>query len=537
MTVTETPPTSDAPPTTEIPAPQPTGIAGLLGSGDHKAIGRLYVAFALLFGVAALAATGLARLENLSDGGPLSEAVVFQVFTASQIGLVFAFLAPLFVGLAFYLVPLQIGSATIAFPRAAALSFWGWLAGVATLIIAYGLDGGIGGTNARAVDLGLLALLMVLASLLLAAVCIATTVITLRAEGMSVDRVPMFSWSMLAASGVWLLTWPVLVGNLVLIRVDVDNAGLLFGAPGDQWAQLMWAFLLPQIYALAIPVLGVLGDAVPTLAGRRQASRGVLLVAIGAFAALSLGAWAQPAQIGDIWSEPLFIGVAFAILLPLLACLGGWGTTLRGGTKLASPLLFGIGGLLLLLLAGIAGALFSVEPLQLQEVVLPFAAVPIAALGQAELVVAATAAGALAAISFWGPKLTGGRLAEAPGALGALVVLAGGAAWGVPSVVLGFQARFTGLADATDALTVLSVVGLVLVLAGVVIGAFGLLASRRGPEAGADPWGRGQTLEWACPSPPPRANVGRLETVRSAEPLLDDASPGEDNGSSEGGDA
>lgn len=498
---------------------QPSGIAGVLGSGDHKVIGRVFIGFALLLGSASAVALALGMLGTLSGGGLFSDSVNLRLFTAGQFGLVFGFALPLFVGLGMLMVPLQVGASSVAFPRAAALSLWLWLAGAVTLVVAYAIGGGVGGDNQRAIDLTFTSLGMLVVGLLLGAVCIATTVITLRAPGMRLDRVPMFTFSMLAATGVWLLTWPVLLGNLILLRVDLTNGMFSFGAPGGQWPAVSWSFMQPQIYVLAIPVLGLLGDAIPTLAGRRQPSRNVILVAIGAFAAFSIGSWAQIGQTGDLWTEPLFVVMSFAIVLPILGAAGGFGSVLAAGKpKPSAPLVSATVALILLVLAGVVGALFAIGPLDLGMLTALESGLPLVALGQAGLVLAAVAAAGVTAVAFWSSKISGGSAGPAV-SLAALAVLGGGLAWGVGLLLAGASARFTALDGAVDVFVVVAVVGVALVAASLLLGGLALAGARGTSDN--DPWGTGQTLEWATGSPPGPGNFDEVPAVISPQPLND----------------
>lgn len=500
-------------------APQPSGIAGALGSGDHKVIGRMFIGFALLLGVASAVALALGMLGNLSGGGLFSESVNLRLFTAAQFGLVFGFALPLFVGLGLFVVPLQVGASSVAFPRAAALSLWLWLAGAITLVVAYAIGGGVGGDNQRAIDLTFTSLGMLVVGLLLGAVCIATTVITLRAPGMTLDRVPMFTFSMLAAAGVWLLTWPVLLGNLILLRVDLTSGMFGFGAAGEQWPAVSWSFMQPQIYVLAIPVLGLLGDVLPTMAGRRQPSRNVMLVAIGAFAALSIGSWAQMGQPGDLWTEPLFIAMSFAIVLPILGAAGGFGSVLTAGKpKPSAPLVASTVALILLVLAGVVGALFAIGPLDLGLLTALESGLPLVALGQAGLVIAAVAAGAVTAVAYWSSKISGGSAGPAI-MLASLAALGGGLAWGVGLLVAGASARFTALEGAVDAFVVVAVIGVALVAASLLLAGLSLAGARG--TCDDDPWGTGQTLEWATSSPPAVGNFDAVPAVVTAQPVSD----------------
>jgi cytochrome c oxidase subunit 1 len=201
MAVTESPPEVV---TTDAAAPvrtHSTGLAKLLGSGDHKVIGRAFIVTSLLFGLAAIVTGQLVAVENVDTSrlNILSADTEFQVFTFHSVSATFLFLLPLMLGLAYVVVPLQVGASTIAFPRAAAASFWAWLIAGALVVTSYLINGGPGGGRTRGVDLWIVALAAVLAALLLGAACLVTTVFGLRAPGMSLGRVPMFAWSMLVA--------------------------------------------------------------------------------------------------------------------------------------------------------------------------------------------------------------------------------------------------------------------------------------------------------------------------------------------------
>lgn len=519
MAMTDTRPTAEATgePTAHV---EPTGLAGLIGSGDHKAVGRLFIGTSLVFGVGALVLAALARLAVVGDDGMFGAETAFRLASLSQVGLVLLAAIPLFVGIGLYVVPLQVGSSTVAFPRAAQLSYWAWLAGAVTMVGVWFADGGPAGTGETSVDLTYLSMVVVVLALLLGAVCIATTVAAMRTAGMSLDRVPMFSWSMLVATGAWLLSLPVLVANTVLVYVDTHNSGVLVGDGATAWSHLAWALVLPQVYVCAIPLLGALGDVVVTGSGARQVSRGVLMVGVGAFGALSIGGWAQFAQPDELWTNPWFVAVAVLAILPLLACLAVWATGMRGGARVSGALAVAVVGFLVLLLATVTGALFAIEQLKVQEVVDEASGLPIGLVGHANLVLGAALAGALAAIFHWGPKITGRVLNDGLGKLIAPVALLGALLWGLLPFVEGLQARFSALEDAGDALAVGSVAGAALVALALVLGIVALVGGTRGPLAEDDPWG-GQTLEWATTSPPPPGNFAEPIAVRSPEPLLD----------------
>jgi heme/copper-type cytochrome/quinol oxidase subunit 1 len=489
-------------------------VAAALGSGDHKTIGRFYIGFALLFGLAAWAMQGLSMLDA---GGieVLPDDAVGQVYTLGRFALVLLFAVPLFLGVATYVVPLQVGASTVAFPRAAALAFWTWLLGSVILVVAYAANGGVGGGRLKAVDLSYLALGVIVVALLLGTVCVLTTLVALRTPGMHLDRVPMFSWGVFVAGSIWLLTMPVLLANIALIYVDHRfGRPSEFGVAALQWSQLQWFFQQPQAFAFAIPVLGAVGDIVATTSGERQRHRGLLLAAIGAFGIFSFGAFAQEVFNEDVWEQVLFVGVGLLIVIPVLALLGGWASTLRAGkVRLTTALLGALTAGLTLLVAVVASGLYVIKPLQLHDSV-AFQA------GLLATVIAAASLGAIAGLHHWAPKITGHLASEGLGKLSVLLGFAGAMLAGLPLCILGFANRFDGINDAADALNVVAALGAASVLGALALTALSLLAATKGPDAGDDPW-NGQTLEWATTSPPPNGNFATLAVVRSAEPLLD----------------
>ena len=510
---------TDARPESSTAADQATDTASpvsgsLLGSGDHRAIGLVYVVLSLLFGAAAAVAFLLGDL-HLIKVDLFSSTASDTLINAAALGFVLLVAVPLFLGLATVVVPLQVGASAIAFPRAAALALWTWVLSSGLFIVAYSIDGGIGGTRDRAVDLGLLAVIGLVLALLLATICVITTVIALRTPGMSLDRVPMFSWSMFVAGSVWLLTLPVLVANVLLIYVDHHyGKPSEFGVGSVQAVQLGWVISQPQIYAFAIPAFGIIADAVATLSGRRQPNRGALLVAIGVFGALSVGAYAQPYFFPEVRSQIMWGATGVLIILPVLAMLGGWGNLLRGGKPaLRSPLGLSLVSAVLVLLAVFAGLLATISPLMLRDT-------SFVQVAQLLLVTGAALAAGSAGVMFWSPRISGNFAPEPLGMLNVLVLLGGGVLAGVPLIVLGFATRFTSLENAFDALQTISMVGDALLALGAVLTLGALLGSLRGTETGADAWGTGQTLEWSAESPIP--------LVRSAEPLLDAAAVSEE---------
>ena len=548
MTVTETDaPTSPGPggatsTASALAPPRPaTGFASLLSTADHKVLGRLWIATSLLFllvaGVSG-AVLGIERLD-VSDFDLLDADVADQVFGLHAVTAVFLFLVPLLIGLGTYVVPLQVGSPAIAFPRASAAAYWTFLLAGATVLTSFIAEGGPGGPDRDAVALFLAAMIALLVALTLAIICVGTTGIALRAPGMGLHRTPLFAWANVVTAAIWVLTIPVLAALLLLAYVDLRYGPAFLGGEGGDSAQLAsrlsWAWRQPAVYLYAIPVLGIVADIVPVAARTRLVRHRVAMGLIGAFGALSFGAWAMPAFRPENSAEaPLgyaneltFILLSFLILLPLLAFAGVVASTIRQGTfRLVSPLVWGVSALLMLLAGAANGALVSVSDLELADTT--------AATAQTHYVLVAAMLGAFGGLAYWAPKLWGRRLPEGASSGLAVVGLLGCVLLSLPDLVSGFLDQRSGLAEVTDdestieALNLVSLIGGALLLL-VALGFLGLVVRaatgrRADTDTDADlddPWD-GNTLEWATTSPPPPGNfAGPLPAIRSEAPVYD----------------
>lgn len=514
MTVTEAPPTTPAGAVTARAAPR-RGAGALLGTGDHLTVGRLFLGGAALFLVVGVVVGALLGVEAVSvdDLDIIGTDHVIQFFTMYRVTLVFLVVLPLFLGLAIAIVPRQLGAATVAFPRAAAAAFWAWFLGSVLLLVAYGIDGGPGGTDADAVDLWIVAFGLVVVALLLASVCVATTVVACRAPRMRLSQVPPFSWAMLVAAAVWLLSLPALVVNIVLAYLDHRYGQVLFGVPGDGdfFNRMAWVFDQPQVYAMAIPVLGVVAEMVPVAAGSVQRLRGVLYAGIAGFGVLAIGSWAQPALRADLVEDALYVGVAFAIVLPLLIVAGGLGDSAgRGTPRVVGPLLPATLGFLLLLAATVAGAVGTIDAFDLVGTSWHT--------GVMNLVFGASLLGALGGLLWWSPPLWGRLPSATVGTVAALAIGGGAFVVGVAAGIAGLldQPAFPFAAfdvrDGVDVANAIGAVGAVLLALGGLVVTLSVLrgAAGRGDDEHADPWG-GQTLEWLD---------GPVPEVTSATPLV-----------------
>jgi heme/copper-type cytochrome/quinol oxidase subunit 1 len=534
MTVTETPATA-----TRAPAASPAeriGFAALVGTGDPRRLGALYIGTSVLFMLAAGVLGGLLGIERIDlDSVTVLEDSLLQTVSIHAVGGLFLFVVPLLIGIMAAVVPLQIGAPTVAFPRALAASYWGYLVCGALVVASYAMNGGPYGGDADGVDLFLASFAALLVALSVAAVVLVTTVITLRAPGMTLRRTPLFAWSTLVGGIAWLFVLPVLAGITVLLYLDERYGRLFIGSPDVIYDRIEWVFHQPTLYVFAVPALGIIGDVVPVFARRRHVLHAVAMTAVGLFAALGIGTWTQVSAPIDPgrgattpWLyDPVWVAVGLLAVLPMVILLVLWGDTLRRGSiRLASPLLFALAALAMLLVGVSQGAIGVWEDLELTGAWY---------LAQAHYVLLGVAIAGAAGVAFWAPKIYGVRLAEGAARLAATLLLLGTIGLAFPDLIAGI---IDDEPDTIDALNAISAAGGAIAILGAVLLALLLLgaAMRTDPTVGDDPWD-GHTLEWTTSSPPPVGNFAGVMAITSEAPLYDARYGGSASAAADGADA
>jgi len=552
-------------------------LADAASSGDHKVIGRLWILGSLLFGLFTLVADILVRVERVdTDSVALFTSVTTyeQWFSLHRVSLVFLFVVPLLIGIAMVMVPLQIGAPSLSFPRAAAAALWSWAVAGVIMVVSWAIDGGLvvrpgEDVVSQATQLSMLSLAAVVLSILVASMVLITTIFTERSQGMSLYNVPLFTWSILVAAGVWLLSLPVLFSNLMVMWIDArGDAAQNFGN-ARLYDQIEWVFDQPQVFAFAIPVLGLLGETVPVAFRRRLKGYDSAMIAIGLFGAYSFGAYAQTYFNPNANTTWLYVVGSLLLIVPILVMLGSIALTAKAAGR--APAMSAHFALSLMALVALltAGALATVRVLDsLLAPVLGFLngivgffqgsgsgsgdgwdwltrfegwvddtfdeifATSVAG----AMVQLALIAGLLAGVAgffYWSSKIFGRRLPTGLGMLAGLTLLGGAMLSALPDAISGFldQPDFGGEFAARDGVQVLNVISLI--GAGVVFAGFALvlLAVPAAVFLGSDdddedidnrnPVG-GFTLEWLTESPPPVGNFDGPYVVTSEAPLLDD---------------
>lgn len=519
-----------------VAVPRPAGLVAWVGSTDHKRVGLLTAATALVWLLVSGALALLVRAELTLPGSQVLGANAYdQAFTMHGTGMVFLVVAPIAIALGVYLVPLQVGAAELAAPRLALLGFWLYALGGGIAFLGFATAGGAGRagwtgypplstmpyTQGSGQDLWLLGVGLASLGPLLQAACVLWTALRLRAPGMTMLRVPVFTWTMVVTCLMVLTAFPALLGALALVELDrrglvsLDSAGWLLA-----YQQLFWFFGHPVVYVMFFPFLGAVAEVVAVFAGRPLLGYRGIVVSLIVFAGLSMSVWAHHMFTTGSVPNSYYSLTSTLLLVPAgLEYFALVGTLLLGRLRYPAAMLFALGFVLQFLLGGLSGIFVASPPLDYQVHDSQFVVAHIH-----YVLVGGSLFGLFAAICFWFPKATGAMLREPLAKAQFWLGVVGTNLAFFPQHVLGWEGMARRSADYPgrfEALNVVSTVGAGILALSVALLVVNVVVSlRRRIPAGDDPWG-GHTLEWATTSPPPRHNVLRLPPIRSHTPLLD----------------
>ncbi|MGB0111949.1 MAG: cbb3-type cytochrome c oxidase subunit I [Ilumatobacteraceae bacterium] len=511
-------------------------LAGIFTSTDHKVTGRLYLAGGLIGLLATAVINVLIGIERL-DGADvaLDIEVLPQLIDAQHVGLVFAALLPLAMAACVAFVPLQLGARSIAFPRLASAGFWMWLGGAILTFVSLLANGGTAGSDSDMVDLFIAGLGLMAIGLTATSGAVATSILTTRAPGMTMRRVPPFTWSALVYSLGVILVMPVFLGTLTYLFLDHRNARTGFGGNVGIIEWVGWMMTQPTTFLFAIPAIGLLAELVPVTFGKRTPARGVLFGGIALVGVAALAGTTQQSVQSLPWSgsqlstDDLETKVKDLVPFLLFNALPLLGVTIvvlvllamarpQRGMKLnvTPALLFSFFGFAMVLVGMVGNLLYSVEDLGLQGTVFAEATLV--------YVVYGAALAAMGAIVHWAPKLWGSKLGGVKSIPLALLGVTGTILAAFPLYIAGFLDQESGPFYSDDDLAIWNILSLVGhgIMALTVLAFIGLALTsfKRDDSVGDDPWDA-QTIEWTTTSPAPRDNFVDVPVVHSAEPLLD----------------
>jgi len=523
-------------------SPRRHPIAVWLTTTDHKKIGIMYLVNSYLwFGVAGLLAVFI-RAELAQPGTQyFGEERYNQLFTMHGTTMIFLFVIPMLAGFGNYIVPLQIGALDMAFPRVNALSFWMLpLAGL-VLYSSYLLGGpadagwtqyaplseGVGTPgNAIGIDLWIVALLLVGTASILGAVNFITTIFNMRAPGMTMFRMPLFTWTMLVTSLLVLLATPVFTSALVMLLIDRNLGGSFFnpanGGIAVLWQNVFWFYSHPAVYVMVLPGMGIISDVLPVFSRKPLFGYKAFVFATAGIGALGFSVWAHHMFVTGQVLLPFFSIMTFLIAVPTGVKFFNWIATLvKGQITFSTAMLFAIGFLTMFLIGGIDGVFLASPPVDfaLTETYWVVAHIHYVLFGGSVFAV-------YAGFYYWFPKFSGRKLNEGLGKLHFWLQFIGFNLTFFSMHILGLLGMprriqdYPALPDWVGLNQLQTVGALIIALSTAPFLANVVMTLRRKDRDPEDPW-EGNTLEWYTTSPPPAHNFDSLPEIHSERPLFD----------------
>ncbi|HEX6680378.1 MAG TPA: cytochrome c oxidase subunit I [Gaiellaceae bacterium] len=522
---------------------EPRGVLGWLTTTDHKRIGLLYFFTTLAF-FAAGGVEALLMRTQLSQPNEkvLSPETYDQLMTMHGVTMIFLFVIPMTIG-AFgnYLVPLMIGARDMAFPRMNALSYWLFLFSGLFMYVGLFMHAApnAGWFNyvplalkpfnpGRNIDFYALGLIFNGVSSTAAAINFIVTIFKLRAPGMSMNRMPLFIFAMLAVSFSLIFALPSLTTDLVFLELQ-RNAGFHFfdvphGGSPLLWQHLFWLFGHPEVYIIILPAMGIATSIIPTFAKRKMIAFPLVGLAELLVAFIGFGVWAHHMFATGLPTIQLvfFAAASMMVVIPSSIQIYAWTMTVNlGRPDFRAPLLFIGGFIAFFVLGGLSGIMFAAIPFDQQTTDTYFVVAHFHF-----IIFGAAVFPILGGMYYWFPKVTGRMYHEGLAKASFWVAFLGTALTFFPMHMLGLLGMTRRIYTYPNgmgwgAYNLSETVGAFILTAGLLMIAANLVYSRfRGPAAGPDPFGGG-TLEWTTTSPPPPYNFPVIPVVRSAYPNWD----------------
>ena len=515
-----------------IPRPtHPTGVWSWLTTIDHKRIGILYgvTAFVLFLsgGVEAL----LMRLQLAGADQDIVSAEVFnQLFTMHGTTMIFLAIMPMGAAFFNFVIPLQIGARDVAFPRLNAFSYWTFLSGAIILKFSWFMGGatnagwfgyapltGLEANPGNGIDLWIISLQVLGIASLAAAFNFIVTIINMRAPGMSLMRMPLFTWMTLVTAILLVLAFPVITVALIELMFDRAFGTNFFvvanGANPVLWQHLFWVFGHPEVYILILPAMGIVSEIVPTFSKKPLFGYSTVVLAGVIIAFMGWMVWSHhmfTVGLGPV-ATSVFTITTMAIAVPTGIKIFNWiGTMWKGSIDFNTPMLFAVGFIVLFTIGGISGIMHSMSSSDAQQQDTYFIVAHI------HYVLFTGAIFALVGgIYYWFPKFTGRMYNEAVGKVTFWSMF-------IASNITFFPMHFVGMDGMPRRIYTygeeygwsfwngVSSVGAAILAISMLLFVYNIVKGwRSGEPAGNDPWDA-RTLEWSISSPPPEYN---FETI------------------------
>jgi len=505
-------------------------------------LGIMYIVMCYVWYVIGGIMALLIRAELFHPGMQfLSNEQYNQLFTMHGTIMLLAYGTPIVWGFANYIVPLQIGAPDVAFPRLNAFGFWITQIGIVAFCAGFVTPGGAGdfgwtiytplsdaihspgvGTDFWIVGVGATGV-----GTLASAINMATTILCLRAPGMTMFRMPIFVWNIFVASVIALLIFPVLTAAALGVLYDRKLGGHIFSAGNGGallWQHLFWFFGHPEVYVLALPFFGIVSEIVPVFSRKPMFGYVGLIFATLSIGGLSMAVWAHHLYPTGAVLLPFFSFMTFLIAVPTGMKFFNWvGTMWKGHITMETPMLWTVGFLATFLFGGMTGIMLASPPLDFHIADTYFLVAHFHYTLFGTIFLSATAG-----VYFWFPKMTGRMLDETLGKVHFWLTFIG---FHLTFMVqhwlgnMGMARRYADYLD-TDGFTLLnqvSTVGSILLGVSILPFIWNVFKSWRYGEVVTvdDPWGYGNSLEWATSCPPPAHNFTSLPRIRSERPAFE----------------
>src|SRR5437764_5490727 len=415
----------------EVRQPEPyrrPKVVEWLTTTDHKKIGLLYISTAFVFFLVGGSLAEMIRTQLFNHNSKLFTFARYdQIFTMHALIMIFLFVLPVTVGIANYILVLQIGAGDMAFPRVNAFSYWLFLVGGLTLLGAFAFKpgepgwtlyaplsehltpGSTAGSGTDMIDMGLLILGM---SSLLGSINFLTTIFKLRAPGMTMFRLPIFVWTFLVTQLLLLLSMPAFTAALAALFIDRNFGGHFFdpqaGGNAILWQHIFWFFGHPEVYILILPSMGIVSEVLPVFSRKPLFGYKAFVYATLAIGMLSFSVWAHHMFTTGAVYAPFFAFLTGAIAVPTGVKFFNWIATLwRGRIRFTTAMLFALGFLMLFLIGGIDGVFVASPPIDyhMQDTYWVVSHLHYVLFGGSVF-------GIFAGFYYWWPKITGRFLNE-----------------------------------------------------------------------------------------------------------------------------
>ncbi|MGX7677877.1 aa3-type cytochrome oxidase subunit I [Jatrophihabitans sp. DSM 45814] len=514
----------------------------MLRTTDHKLIGRMYLVTSFAFFIFGGALALIMRAELARPGMQfLSPEQYNQLFTMHGTIMLLFFATPLVFAFSNLVLPLQIGAPDVAFPRLNAFSYWLYLFGATLACAGFLTPGGAadGGwtfylplndeinSPGTGTDFWILGVAISGLGTILGGVNMLTTIVCLRAPGMTLFRMPMFTWGILTTMILVLLAFPILTSALLVLWIDRHLGAQVFASDNGGailYQHLFWFFGHPEVYIVALPFFGIISEVIPVFSRKPLFGYKGMVMAMLAIGALSLTVWAHHMFATGAVLLPFFSLLTFLIAVPTGIKFFNWiGTMWRGSITFETAMLFCIGFMVTFLFGGLTGVLLASPPSNFQVTDSYFVVAHFHYVLFGTIVFAA-----YAGVYFWFPKFTGRYMDERLGRLHFWLTFVGFHTTFLIQHWLGNKGMPRRYADylPSDGFTTfntISTIGSFVLGASMLPFLYNVYHSYRYGEVVTqdDPWGHGNSLEWATSCPPPRHNFTSMPRIRSERPAFD----------------